>query len=168
MHWPVRELSCPRGSWRMVAQVGNPTAQLGSLSLWPHGDGTNTARIFFQPQTDETCPCCIPYNKPAPQAPAFECSVLCQVVQFWELAKPLGQKACPAEVGLWVRIRAAAPLCFHPGGFVSCPPCWMFPQPLAEPLQLSSSLPCPVGLFPRIRGPESLAAFLLGIWSQQC
>lgn len=43
----------------------------------------------------------------------------------------------------------------------------MLPQPLAEPLQLSSSLPCPVGLFPLIRGPESLAVFLLGIWSQQ-
>lgn len=106
----------------------------------------------------------VPHVKPAPQAPAFEYSVPCQVVQFWELAKPLGQKACPAEVGLWVRMRAAAPPCFHPEGFVSCLPCWMFPQPLAEPLQLSSSLPCPVGLFPLVRGPESL----LGIWSQQC
>lgn len=46
MHWPARkrprELRCPRWSWKMVAQVGNPTAQLGSLSLWPRGDGMTT------------------------------------------------------------------------------------------------------------------------------
>lgn len=46
---------------------------------WPHGNGMNTTpEIFFQPQTDKTYPCCVPYVKPAPQAPAFECSVFCQ------------------------------------------------------------------------------------------